>query len=74
MKVLTCLDLDEHRCENPDCTAQGHHGPIVLLPRCHPRAGLQVTYQLGVLEVCCNRCKAPAAMIAVAKQPEAFDA
>jgi len=45
-------------CEVPGCTHKDHD-ELFLHPKCHPGAGIQVSYKRGAgfMRLCCNRCK-----------------
>lgn len=62
---LTRRELDVGRCEMPGCTEA--HGPLNLNGRCHPRVGLSVVYEAGVLTARCAACGLLVARIAVAE-------
>ena len=64
--VLTQRILDLAGCDEPGCDHD--HSVLVLIQRCHPRAGLQVEYHKarGVLRCACQRCQRPVYEIAVA--------
>jgi hypothetical protein len=64
--LLTKRYLDEARCRRPGCTDCGHE--LVFSQNCHPKAGLQVSYDKtsGHLHLACNKCKQPIAGVLVA--------
>lgn len=45
-------------CQNPDCKNHTADDPLFVHARCHPRAGVDVSYQYGsgVLKVACREC------------------
>lgn len=60
--------LDRLRCTNPHCDHK-HGGVFNLIAPCHPRAGLDVSYnqETGRLSLECHRCKVEIAQIEVAR-------
>lgn len=64
-KPLTRQQLDQAKCENPECT-DPDCGTLYLHSRCHPRAALGVKYLQGVLTVYCAECEDEVTQVAVA--------
>lgn len=64
---LTRATMDGRGCQAPGCAHTAHEG-LVLKSRCHPRAGMKVTYRGsdGVLEVECHQCGMRTAEVQVA--------
>lgn len=65
-RPLTQVALDRFQCDDPDCEAD--HGALTLMARCHPGAGLDVSYckMHGVLTCRCTVCGDAIVEIAVA--------
>lgn len=64
---LTRRTLDKARCMDPSCEHKSH-ATIFLQATCHPKAGMEVAYDLtrGVLILSCDSCKREIVQIAVA--------
>lgn len=57
----------ERGCSHPDCDHK-NHDELFLKPRCHPKAGVVISYKKGsgVVNVHCRMCKQHVVQIAVA--------
>jgi hypothetical protein len=57
MRPLYRDDLVAGQCETPGCD-HAHDDELVMIARCHPRAGVEVTYRkaAGIAELRCVRC------------------
>jgi hypothetical protein len=68
--ILTRRDLDAllaERCLDPVCRQADAAPQLGLLPACHPRGRLDVSYGPdGLLRLACQECSQPVATIAVA--------
>src|ERR1022692_3412078 len=64
-------DLAPGRCETPGCD-HAHDDELVLNARCHPRAGVEVTYHkaAGIAELRCKRCGKDIAALQVASRAD----
>lgn len=72
LDVLTQRELDEVRCNNPECTVpHDQHEAIYLNAECHPRMGLMVGYRAatGTLVISCAECGTDVVEIQVAHAP-----
>jgi hypothetical protein len=67
MRTLYRDDLAPGRCQAPGCD-HTHDDELVMNARCHPRAGVEVTYHkaTGILEMRCIRCGKEVATLQVA--------
>lgn len=67
LETDTREQLDVLRCGDPRCD-HAHGNKLWLVAPCHPRAGLDVSYNqdCGCLSLECHRCKAYVGRIAVA--------
>jgi hypothetical protein len=66
---MTAQDLNNERCDNPDCTADhGDYTILGLVALCHPGKGVDVFYhkQEHILQIRCHFCKTTVTGIAVA--------
>ena len=66
LEVLYAQDLDGVECGNPNC--KGNH-PLFVGQRCHPGAGLDVSYEGDVLTIRCHRCQQFIMRVQVARAP-----
>jgi hypothetical protein len=68
--ILTRRDLDAllaERCLDPACRHGDAAPQLGLMPACHPRGRLDVSYGPdGLLRLVCQECSQPVATIAVA--------
>lgn len=55
---VTARQLDAMTCSRPHCDHSAHgNAPLVMFPRCHPKAGTQTKYYGGgVLSIHCASC------------------
>jgi hypothetical protein len=63
---MTRQQLDVMQCKRADCTET--HGPLNLLPMCHPQAGNRVIYDRtdGTMTFYCHECEMFIASVVVA--------
>jgi len=69
MQILTCTELNDAGCSEPNCTHD--HSVVYLHPKCHPKAGTWASYDknTGVLTIECKRCQKPFVGILVTSSP-----
>jgi hypothetical protein len=70
MKTLAVSQLEDmvaQGCTMPGCT-HTEHNEVFVVQRCHPGAGLNVSYTKGsgMLLIACKVCEAPVVQIGVA--------
>jgi hypothetical protein len=65
LKLLTQEQMAQEKCESPGCTASHE---LYITQRCHPKAGLVVCYDRGVLHMTCAQCKTMVSKFLVAER------
>jgi hypothetical protein len=68
--MLTRAVLDQTGCSEPNCNHD--HTVLFLHSRCHPKAGVDVSYdkRSGSLKMRCIKCEAPMGEILVARDEQ----
>ena len=64
--ALTQADLDTMTCEADDCD-HCEHDILVIVARCHPKAGVTVSYAFssGEIVISCKECRSYVETIAI---------
>lgn len=64
-------DLIDVQCGNPACTDPDCSRVLVLMPTCHPTAGIYAEYHKedGTLRTACGHCRRPVISFQIAKLP-----
>lgn len=64
-------DLIDVQCGNPECVDPECSTVLVLMPVCHPRAGIYAEYHKGdgTLRTACGYCRQPVIAFKIANLP-----
>ena len=61
-------DLEQFRCDVPDCDESAHTDEIYLHPRCHMESPTWVHYRADVLTIECAKCGRIVATVVIASR------